>query len=84
MNLSVHPLAETELEATDAVLMEAYQVQHSWKESLQRYLALQPGGACVAKDDDTIAGFGGAMDYGPFAYIGLMAVHPCPGAPFRE
>lgn len=76
MNLSVHPLAETEFDATDAVLMAAYQVQHSWKESLQRYLALQPGGAFVAKDDGTIAGFGGAMNYGPFAYIGLMAVHP--------
>jgi GNAT superfamily N-acetyltransferase len=76
MNLSVHPLAETEFDATDAVLMAAYQVQHSWKENLQRYLALAPGGAFVAKDDGTIAGFGGAMDYGPFAYIGLMAVHP--------
>ena len=59
MNLSVHPLAGAEFDATDAVLMAAYQVQHSWKESLQRYLALQPGGAFVAKDDGTIAGFGG-------------------------
>ncbi len=76
MSISVHPFTETELEATDAVIMAAYQIQHSREESLRRYLALQPDGSFVAKHDGAIVGFGGAMDYGSFAYIGLMAVHP--------
>ena len=64
MSLSIHRLTEAELEATDEVIMTAYNIQQSRKETLHRYLALQPQGSYVAKDN------------GPFAYIGLMSVHP--------
>ncbi len=76
MHTSIHPFTEAELEITNEMLKAAYNVPLSRKESLCRYLALQPDGAFVAKHDDRIIGFGGAMDYGSFAYIGLMAVHP--------
>jgi GNAT superfamily N-acetyltransferase len=76
MYISIHLFTEAELEATDEVLKAAYKIPQSRKESLYRYLALQPDGAFVAKHNDTIIGFGGAIDYGPFAYIGLMAAHP--------
>jgi len=76
LNISVHPFTEAELEAVDEIIKLAYEVQQSRKESLRRYPALQPGGAFVAKHDDIVIGFGGALDYGPFAYIGLMCVHP--------
>lgn len=76
MSISIHPLTEAELEAVDEVIKIAYNVQESRKESLRRYLALQPGGSYVAEDNDSVIGFGGAMNYGPFAYIGLMCVHP--------
>lgn len=76
MGLSVHLLVEAELEATDAIVMAAYNVPYSRKEALRRYLAIQPDGAFVVKQRDTIIGFGAAIDYGPFAYIGLMSVHP--------
>lgn len=76
MRLSIHPLLEGELEVTDAVVMAAYDVPYSRKEALRRYLALQPDGAFVVKDNGYIIGFGAAIDYGPFAYIGLMSVHP--------
>src|SRR5207302_10719641 len=72
----IHPLTEAELDMTNEMLKAAYKVPQSRKESLYRYLAFQPGGSFVAKHDGTVVGFGGAMDYGPFAYIGLMAVHP--------
>src|SRR5712691_7416587 len=76
MSASVHPFTETELEATDEVVMAAYNVQHSRKKALRRYLALQPDGSFLAKHNSTVIGFGAAIDYGPFAYIGLMSVHP--------
>ena len=76
MHLSIHRFTEAELEVTNEVLKAAYNVPLSRKESLYRYLSLQPDGAFVAKHDGMVIGFGGAMDYGPFAYIGLMAVHP--------
>src|SRR5436309_123683 len=76
MSISIQPFTAAELEATDAVIMAAYNIQHSRKESLLRYLALQPGGSFVAQYNGRVVGFGGAMDYGPFAYIGLMCIHP--------
>lgn len=76
MNISIQPFTAAELEATDAVIMAAYHIEHSRKENLLRYLALQPGGSFVALHNGTVVGFGGVMDYGPFAYIGLMCVHP--------
>jgi len=41
-----------------------------------RYLRVQPSCAFVAKGDDGIIGFGGAVDFGRFSYVGLMAVDP--------
>jgi GNAT superfamily N-acetyltransferase len=76
MSISIHPFTGAELEATDEVIKLAYKRPDSRKESLCRYLALQPGGSFVAKQDNAVIGFGGALDYGPFAYIGLMCVHP--------
>ena len=76
MHTSIHLFTKAELEVTNEMLKAAYNVPLSRKESLCRYLALQPDGAFVAKHDSMVIGFGGAMDYGPFAYIGLMAVHP--------
>lgn len=76
MSITVHLLCEADLDATDVVAMAAYNVTTSRKSSLQLYMALQPDGAYVAKDGDTIVGFGAALNYGPFAYIGLMSTHP--------
>jgi GNAT superfamily N-acetyltransferase len=76
MHISIQPLTPAEFDATDEVIKAAYNIAHSRKESLHRYLALQPDGSFVVKDEGTIIGFGGAIDYGSFAYIGLMSVHP--------
>ncbi len=76
MHISIYPFTEAELEITNEMLKAAYNVPLSRKESLYRYLSLQPDGAFVAKHEGTVIGFGGAMDYGLFAYIGLIAVHP--------
>jgi len=76
MGISISPFTLAELEATDEVVKAAYNVLHSRKETLQRYLMLEQGGCFVAKVEGVVVGFGGAMDYEAFAYIGLMSVHP--------
>ncbi len=76
LSFSVYPISETDLDAADEVVIAAYNLVGGRKETLRRYLMLQPDGAFVVKDNETIVGFGAALDYGPFAYIGLMSVHP--------
>lgn len=73
---SIHLLTPGELDATDEVVTLAYHLTQGRKSTLQRYLALQPDGAFVAKQGGRIVGFGAAKLYTSFAYIGLMAVHP--------
>lgn len=43
---------------------------------MARYLALQPDGWFGAMQDTTLIGMGGALSYGEFASIGMMAVDP--------
>ena len=76
MPITVALMRESELDAVDAVVMAAYNVPQSRRSSISLYLTLQPDGTFVAKDGETIVGFGAALDYGSFAYIGLMSVHP--------
>ena len=76
MSFSVHLLQEVELDAVSEIVKAAYNMPYSRKDTLTRYLDLQPDGAFVVKDNGNVVGFGAALDYGPFAYIGLMSVHP--------
>lgn len=43
---------------------------------LERLLHLQPDGWWLALLNGRPAGLVGAVDYGPFAYVGMMSVHP--------
>ncbi|HEV2581546.1 MAG TPA: GNAT family N-acetyltransferase, partial [Ktedonobacteraceae bacterium] len=76
MSLTVEILTEAELDAANEVIKAAYNNPHGRAETLRRYLALQPDGTCVVKYDGQVVGFGGAIHYGAFAYIGMMSVHP--------
>ncbi|GAC1456334.1 MAG: hypothetical protein PVS3B3_28200 [Ktedonobacteraceae bacterium] len=76
MTFSLHLFSEIDLDAVDEVIKVAYNVPYSRKDTLRHYLKLQPNGAFVVKDNNTVVGFGAALDYGSFAYIGLMSVHP--------
>ncbi len=76
MSFSIFQMQETDLDAADEVVIAAYNLARGRKETLHRYLMLQPDGAFVVRDGDTIVGLGAALDYGIFAYIGLMSVHP--------
>lgn len=77
MTISIRSITEADLDAADVVLEAAYGPSGGRrKERMRRYLSLQPDGWLLALLDDVVVGTVGAIDYGPFAYIGLMAVHP--------
>ena len=76
MDITIRPLTEGDIVKADQVLQAAFNTVESRAADLQRYLALQPDGFRVAVCQDSLAGLVGAVDYGPFTYIGLMAVHP--------
>jgi GNAT superfamily N-acetyltransferase len=76
MPITLRALTEDDLDTADGIMMPAYGAPRSRKRDLRRYLALQPDGWLLALLDGEPAGIGGAIDYGHFAYIGLMAVHP--------
>jgi GNAT superfamily N-acetyltransferase len=56
--------------------MAAYRAPSSRRHDLQLYLRLQPDGWLLAEVDGEPAGLCGALDFGSFATIGMMGVHP--------
>lgn len=76
MSIAIYILTEADLDMTNEVVMTAYGVSESRRNTLRRYLELQPERSFVAKRDDIVVGFGAITEYGPFAYVGSMAVHP--------
>jgi ribosomal protein S18 acetylase RimI-like enzyme len=76
MSFVVQPFVESDMEATDVVLRAAYRTSYGRKENIRRYLQTQPSLVLVARKENEIVGFGAAMDFGRFAYIGLMGVDP--------
>jgi GNAT superfamily N-acetyltransferase len=75
MIIELCTLTTAGLEVADAILMAAYGGA-SRKQRLRSYLTLQPDGWILAHWDGVPAGVAGATNYGPIAYIGLVAVHP--------
>lgn len=76
MALTIRGLREADLDAADAIAVAAYRSPASRHAELLRYLRLQPDGWLLAELDALPVGVVGAIDYGPFASIGMMAVHP--------
>jgi GNAT superfamily N-acetyltransferase len=77
MTLTVRPLLnEAELSIADTIAVAAFRAPRSRMAELQKYLHLQPDGWVLALLDDEPVGFGGLVDYGNFAYLGVMSVLP--------
>lgn len=74
--ITIRTLTGEDVDVADAIMLPAYGVPRSRKRELRHYLALQPDGWLLALLDGQPAGMGGAIDYGQFACIGLMAVLP--------
>jgi GNAT superfamily N-acetyltransferase len=76
MEINMRSLDINDLEEADQLLQNAFGTPEKRKVDLQRYLSLQPDGWFGAVLEDQLVGMVGAVNYGEFAYIGLMGVHP--------
>ena len=75
MTVTLQQMTPTNIAIADAILMAAYSSE-SFQEELTHVLALQPDGWFIASLDGEPGGVGGVVNYGPFAYIGLVGVLP--------
>ena len=75
MDISIRALTQNDLETADRIVCSAFDLSDSRVTEIARYLALQPDGWFLATFRGQPAGVLGAVDYGPFAYLGMMTVH---------
>jgi GNAT superfamily N-acetyltransferase len=77
LSYTIQHFSDEEISQTDEIMKHAYRTSpYSRRKDLERYLRLLDSLPLVAKEGPEVLGFGAALDYGPFAYIGLMAVSP--------
>jgi predicted N-acetyltransferase YhbS len=76
MNISIRTLEDADLEQADAILQLAFQDSTSRLHDLRMYRKMEPKGWLVATRGDDLLGMVGAVNYGAFAHVGFMAVHP--------
>ncbi len=74
--LTIRQLAEQDIPAIDLLLKASYGDLENRIPRIERYQRLQLDGWFLAMLDDAPVGVVGAIDYGPFAYSGLLGVHP--------
>lgn len=76
MPLTIRRMDAADFATADEILRLAFGFPGDRKPELSRYLAAQPDGWFLALRDGVPAGTGGCVDFGPFAWIGMMGVHP--------
>ena len=76
MSIDIRVLRDSDLEIAGEIARAAYGSPASRKEELAFYLALQPDGWLLAEYEGVPSGIVGAVSYGSFASIGVMAVDP--------
>ena len=75
MSVSIRLLGNADLESADAILKSAFRPSGNWIDELRLYRRIQPDGWFLALSHGSPAGMVGTVNYGPYAYVGLMAVH---------
>ncbi len=76
MTVTIRPMAEADVAAAGAIVTAAFGTPYDRTDEVRRYLSLQPDGWLLATLDGRPVGTVGALDYGPYAYIALLSVHP--------
>ncbi len=76
MSIVVRPARESDLAAADRVLRAAFDRPASFLPHMRLHCTIQPDLFFVAEEAGELVGTVAAVDYGPVAYIGLMAVDP--------
>jgi GNAT superfamily N-acetyltransferase len=72
--LTIRPLRLTDLAAADEVTISAFQCP-SRRVEIERWMSLEGTTWLGGEESGRLVAMVGAIDYGPFAYIGLMGVH---------
>lgn len=75
--MKIRPLrnSDSDLEQADRLLIAAYRPP-SWRREVEVYLRAQPDGWFVVADGDEIVAMAGALAYGSFCWVGLVATLP--------
>lgn len=74
--IHIRLIEPSDFAAADALVRAAFHSTVSFAPALRRYYAIEPEGMFVATTAEGLSGIAGAFDYGAFAYVGPMAVHP--------
>jgi len=74
--LHIRTLTDVDLTTADAIFCAAFHTQGSRIQSLRQNLLLQPDGWFLALQAEQPVGLIGCINYGPFAYVGSLAVLP--------
>lgn len=76
MEIEIRKLTLEDIPEADRVMNLAFGSVGSRASEIQRFITAQPEGWLAAWQGSELAALGGAIDYGSFAWIGLMAVRP--------
>ncbi|MBN2388211.1 MAG: GNAT family N-acetyltransferase [Anaerolineales bacterium] len=76
MTLSIREFVDADREAADVLLKLAFRSSSSRLHDLWLYRQIQPDGWFIASLEEHLVGMVGATNYGAFAHVGLLAVHP--------
>jgi ribosomal protein S18 acetylase RimI-like enzyme len=77
MSLFIRSLTVEDFDVADTILTLAYNTKGSLRGELERFFSLQSDSCWLLVTlDDVSVGLGGVVDYGAYAYIGLVAIHP--------
>ncbi len=78
MQFLIRSMTHRDLDIANSIIQAAYHTSRDYHEVLHRYLLWQPDGWWLAwhKQKDLPIGMIGSMNYGPFAWIGLLGVLP--------
>jgi GNAT superfamily N-acetyltransferase len=74
MDISIRHLLEIDLEIADSIVRSAFGLSESRIAEICRYFTVQPDGWFLANIQDEPAAVVGAINYGPFTYLGMMTV----------
>jgi predicted N-acetyltransferase YhbS len=72
--MKINQITHENLPEADDILCSAFESNCSMMADLHRLLQIEPGGYLLGYYKEIPAGTVGAVNYGPFAYLGMMAV----------
>ena len=76
MDTEIRNLVVEDIPQADRLMNLAFASNGSRQAEMRRYLSMQPDGWLTVREAGELVAMVGAVDYGSFAWIGLMAVRP--------